>query len=196
MIFYLEVLLLLCYISLKMEKRGLPVIFWHFANVRSSNVTRRRDWSSSLLNHFGNSIHISMLLNVLRAWPQNARYCWALVERVTYQYAHDLGATLWEMAAFEKATEDCRDLSLSQVLTNLFKILSCRSLYRFRKYSKSWLVVQNLRIALIKMFISSKLLLDKCQTKSFEDMNILIKAILKFCTTNQLFEYLFSEKPL
>ena len=26
----------------------------------------------------------------------------------------------------------------------------------------------------------------KCQTKSSEDMNILIKAILKFCTTNQL----------
>ena len=34
-------------------------------------------------------------------------------------------------------------------------------------------------------------LLDKCQTKSFEDMNILIKAILKFCTTNQLFKYNF-----
>ena len=32
------------------------------------------------------------------------------------------------------------------------------------------------------------ILLDKCQTKSFEDMNILIKAILKFCTTNQLLE--------
>ena len=31
------------------------------------------------------------------------------------------------------------------------------------------------------------ILLDKCQTKSFEDMNILIKAILKFCTTNQQF---------
>ena len=30
------------------------------------------------------------------------------------------------------------------------------------------------------------ILLDKCQTKSFEDANILIKAILKFCTTNQL----------
>ena len=25
--------------------------------------------------------------------------------------------------------------------------------------------------------------------KSFEDMNILIKTILKFCTTNQLFKY-------
>ena len=32
------------------------------------------------------------------------------------------------------------------------------------------------------------ILLDKCQTKRFEDMNILIKAILKFCTTNQLFK--------
>ena len=45
------------------------------------------------------------------------------------------------------------------------------------------------KIALIKMFISSKLFvlhLPVCQTQSFEDMNILIKAILKFCTTNQL----------
>ena len=33
------------------------------------------------------------------------------------------------------------------------------------------------------------ILFDKCQTKSyFKDMNILVKAILKFCTTNQLFE--------
>ena len=32
------------------------------------------------------------------------------------------------------------------------------------------------------------ILLDKCQSKTcFEDMNNLIKAILKFCTTNQLF---------
>ena len=31
------------------------------------------------------------------------------------------------------------------------------------------------------------ILLDKCQMKNFEDVNILIKAILKFCITNQLF---------
>ena len=30
------------------------------------------------------------------------------------------------------------------------------------------------------------ILLSKCLMKRFEDMNILIKAILKFCTTNQL----------
>ena len=36
-------------------------------------------------------------------------------------------------------------------------------------YLKNWLVVQNLRIAWIKTFI------PKCQTKSFEDVNILIK---------------------
>ena len=35
------------------------------------------------------------------------------------------------------------------------------------------------------------ILLDKCPTKSFEDMNILIKAILKFCTTNQLFKVVY-----
>ena len=125
--------------------------------------------------------------------------------------------------SFKKAIEGCRDLGFSQVLTNLFKILSCWPLYRFRKYLKSWLVVQNLRIVLIKMFISSKLFvwhssrkivrlelsrslsyslsiltifLDKCQTKSFEDMSVLMKTILKFCITNQLFKYLLSEKPL
>ena len=32
------------------------------------------------------------------------------------------------------------------------------------------------------------ILLQKCHMKSFEEMNILIKTILKFCTTNQLFE--------
>ena len=108
------------------------------------------------------------------------------------------------MAAFKKAIEDCRDLSFPRVLTNLFKILSCWSLYRFRKYLQS-------SIAFLKAAISQRvvptlwshvrtilyfstlsiltILLDKCQTKSFEDMNILIKAILKFCTTNQLFKY-------
>ena len=32
---------------------------------------------------------------------------------------------------------------------------------------------------------------DKCQMKSFEEINILIKAILRFCicTTNKLFDY-------
>ena len=34
------------------------------------------------------------------------------------------------------------------------------------------------------------ILLDKCQIKSyFEDMNILMKAIPKFCTINQHFKY-------
>ena len=32
------------------------------------------------------------------------------------------------------------------------------------------------------------ILLDKFQTQSFKDMNILIKAILKFYTTNQFFK--------
>ena len=35
------------------------------------------------------------------------------------------------------------------------------------------------------------ILLDRFQTKSFEDMNVLIKKILKLCTTKQLFTYLF-----
>ena len=35
---------------------------------------------------------------------------------------------------------------------------------------------------------NSTILLDKGQTKRFEDMNILIRAILKFCTTNHLFK--------
>ena len=29
---------------------------------------------------------------------------------------------------------------------------------------------------------------SQCQTKSFKDRKILIKAVLKFCTTNQLYE--------
>ena len=43
-------------------------------------------------------------------------------------------------------------------------------------------------------FFILAILLDKCQTKSFEDMNVLIKAILKFCTTNQLFRILSNSR--
>ena len=39
------------------------------------------------------------------------------------------------------------------------------------------------------------ILLDKGQAKScFEDMNILMKAILKFCITNQLFKFTQSKQ--
>ena len=49
---------------------------------------------------------------------------------------------------------------------------------------------------LLKLYVSTQKHNNKSQTKSFEDMNILIKTILKFCTTNQLFKYFFSEKHL
>ena len=46
------------------------------------------------------------------------------------------------------------------------------------------------------LFHSDVFLLKTSQTKSFEKMNVLLSAIFKFCTTNQLFKHYGSQKYL
>ena len=76
---------------------------------------------------------------------------------------------------------------------SLFKCCTKMYVKRYKgfsenKYLKSWLVVQNLRIAgyiaahFPKLCILT-ILLDKCQTKSFADMNIFIKEKQILCIT-------------
>ena len=52
----------------------------------------------------------------------------------------------------------------------------------------AWLFPINIVVLFLVISIFD-VLLDECQTKSFfEEMNILVEAILQFCTTNQLFK--------
>ena len=69
-----------------------------------------------------------------------------------------------------------------------YKLVSTTALITVRLFSA------NSRSFSCPLFILT-ILLDKCQRKRFfEHINILIKAILKFCTTNQLFVLCFNRK--
>ena len=63
-----------------------------------------------------------------------------------------LGATLLDVQALRKAAENFRVLIFPLFLTTLFITPIYCLVYRRRKYAKILLVVQNLKIALKKLF--------------------------------------------
>ena len=70
------------------------------------------------------------------------------------------------------------------------------ALSRWSFFSQSLLGFFQLIATPFPMLSIVTILLDKCQTKScFEDMNNLIKAFPKLCTSNQVFKILKTVKP-
>ena len=65
----------------------------------------------------------------------------------------DFGTVRWAMLALRKAVLERKVRILPRNLINLFKHLRCWSLYRWRKYLKRRLVVQNLKMAWSRRFI-------------------------------------------
>ena len=76
---------------------------------------------------------------------------------------------------------------------SICKRKDCLRMKEYVGWTSSRLTICLLNLRKPHIFEAIRLTLDKCQTKSFEGMNILIKAILKFCTTNPLFTYLLPQ---